>query len=48
MSYMTFVFNNNIVPSSNKKADIIISNSLGKSFYNEQGEDIIFSKKGKN
>ena len=46
MSYMTFIFNNNIVPSTNKNAEIILANSLGKSFTNENGEDIIFSKKG--
>ena len=46
MSFMTFIFNNNIVPSSNKKADIVMANSFGKSFYNEQGRDIIYSKKG--
>ena len=46
MSYMTFIFNNNIVPITNKNAEILLSNSLGKSFANEQGEDIIFSKKG--
>ena len=46
MSYMTFIFNNNIVPSANKNAEIILANSLGRSFANEQGEDIIFSKKG--
>jgi len=46
MSYMTFVFNNNIVPNTNKNAEIILSTSLGRSFSNEQGEDIIFSKKG--
>ena len=46
MSYMTFIFNNNIVPSTNKNAEIVLANSLGRSFTNEQGEDIIFSKKG--
>tara|TARA_Y100001968_G_scaffold10236_1_gene8589 strand:+ start:2182 stop:3369 length:1188 start_codon:yes stop_codon:yes gene_type:complete len=46
MSYTTFVFNNNIVPSTNKNAEITLANSLGKSFASEQGEDIIFSKKG--
>ena len=46
MSYMTFIFNNNIVPIANKNAEIVLANSLGKSFANEQGEDIIFSKKG--
>ena len=47
MSFMTFIFNNNIVPSTNKQADIVMSNALGKSFYNENGKDIIFSKKGR-
>ena len=46
MSYMTFVFNNNIVPLTNKNSEIILANSLGKSIANEEGEDIIFSKKG--
>ena len=46
MSYMTFIFNNNIVPIANKNAEIVLANSLGRSFANEQGEDIIFSKKG--
>ncbi len=46
MSYMTFIFNNNIVPIANKNAEIVLANSLGSSFANEQGEDIIFSKKG--
>jgi len=46
LSYMTFIFNNNIVPITNKNAEIILANSLGRSFANEQGEDIIFSKKG--
>ena len=46
MSYMTFIFNNNIVPSTNKQAEIVLANSLGRSFVNEEGEDIIFSKKG--
>ena len=46
MSYMTFIFNNNIVPIANKNAEIVLANSLGKSFANEEGEDIIFSKKG--
>ena len=45
MSYMTFIFNNNIVPIANKNAEIVLANSLGSSFANEQGEDIIFSKK---
>ena len=47
MSSLTFIFNNNIVPTSNKKADVVMAASFGKSFYNEQGKDIIFTKKGK-
>ena len=46
MSYMTFIFNNNIVPNANKQAEVVLANSLGTSFAKEQGEDIIFSKKG--
>ena len=46
MSFMTFIFNNNIVPNTNKSAEIVLAKSLGKSFAQEQGEDIIFSKKG--
>tara|TARA_Y100001968_G_scaffold170372_1_gene155899 strand:- start:1514 stop:2701 length:1188 start_codon:yes stop_codon:yes gene_type:complete len=46
MSFMTFIFNNNIVPISNKNAEIVLANSLGRSFASETGEDIIFSKKG--
>ncbi len=46
MSFMTFIFNNNIVPNTNKNADIVLSNSLGQSYAQEQGEDIIYSKKG--
>jgi len=46
MSYLTFIFNNNIVPITNKNAEIVLANSLGRSFANEQGEDIIFSRKG--
>ena len=47
MSSLTFIFNNNIVPSSNKQADVVMAASFGKSFYNEQGRDIIFTKKVK-
>ena len=46
MTFMTFIFNNNIVPSANKNAEVVLANALGSSFTREQGEDIIFSKKG--
>jgi len=31
MSYMTFIFNNNIVPITNKNAEIVLAYSLGRS-----------------
>ncbi len=46
MTGLTFVFNNNIVPYSNSKADFVLSSSLGKSFSIEKGEDVIYSRKG--
>ena len=46
MTGLTFVFNNNIVPYSNSKADVVLKASLGKSFTMEEGEDIIYSLKG--
>ena len=46
MTILTFVFNNNIVPYSNSKADFVLQSSLGKSFSIEKGEDIMYSRKG--
>ena len=46
MTLLTFVFNNNIVPFSNSKADFVLRSSLGKSISIEKGEDIIYSRKG--
>ena len=46
MTGLTFVFNNNIVPFSNSKADYVLRSSLGKSISIEKGEDIIYSRKG--
>ena len=46
MTGLTFIFNNNIVPYTNSKADFVLNNSLGKSFSIEKGEDIIYSRKG--
>jgi len=46
MTALTFIFNNNIVPYSNSKADVVLSSSLGKSFSIEKGEDVIYSRKG--
>ena len=46
MTCLTFVFNNNIVPYSNSKAEFVLRSSLGKSISIEKGEDIIYSRKG--
>ena len=46
MTCLTFLFNNNIVPYSNRSAEDTISVALGKAFTSEQGEDIIYSQKG--
>ena len=46
MTGLTFVFNNNIVPYSNSKAEFVLRTSLGKSISIEEGEDIIYSRKG--
>ena len=46
MTGLTFIFNNNIVPYSNSKAELVLRSSLGKSFSIEKGEDIIYSRKG--
>ena len=46
MTGLTFVFNNNIVPYSNSKAEFVLRSSLGKSIAIEKGEDIIYSRKG--
>ena len=46
MTGLTFIFNNNIVPYSNSKAELVLRSSLGKSISIEEGEDIIYSRKG--
>ena len=46
MTGLTFVFNNNIVPYSNSRAEFVLRSSLGKSISIEKGEDIIYSRKG--
>ncbi|KGG12347.1 putative permease [Prochlorococcus sp. MIT 0601] len=44
---LTFIFNNSIVPRSNRASEYILQNSLGKAISTQIGEDIIFSKKGR-
>ena len=46
MTSLTFIFNNNIVPFSNRNAEITLNNSLGKALRTEEASDITFFKKG--
>ena len=47
ITLLTFIFNNSIVPKSNRTSEYILQNSLGKAISNQTGEDIIFSRKGR-
>jgi len=46
MTGLTFVFNDSIVPVSNRNAEITLKSALGKSLATEKGNDIIYSKFG--
>ena len=46
MTGLTFVFNDSIVPLANRNAEFILKSSLGKAIATEEGEDIIYSRKG--
>ena len=46
MTGLTFIFNDSIVPQANRNAEFILKNSLGKAIATEEGEDIIYSRKG--
>lgn len=46
MTGLTFIFNDRIVPQANRNAEFILSSSLGKAVATEEGEDIIYSRKG--
>ena len=46
MTSLTFVFNNNIVPFSNRNAEITLNTSLGKALRTEEASDITFFRKG--
>ncbi len=46
MTGLTFVFNDSIVPNSNRNAELILNRSIGKAVATEIGEDIIYSRKG--
>ncbi|WP_414153535.1 LptF/LptG family permease [Prochlorococcus sp. MIT 1307] len=46
MTGITFIFNDSIVPLANRNAEFILKSSLGKAIATEEGEDIIYSRKG--
>ncbi len=47
VTFLTFIFNNSIVPRSNRTSEYILQESLGKAISTQIGEDIIFSRKGR-
>ena len=47
MSTLTFVFNDVIVPRSNRSAEITLQRALGKAISTEKGEDIVYSRFGR-
>ncbi len=47
VTFLTFIFNNSIVPRSNRASEYILQESLGKAISTQIGEDIIFSRKGR-
>ncbi len=47
MTGLTFLFNDIIVPHSNRKAEITLKQALGKSISTEKGDDIIYSRFGR-
>ena len=46
MTFITFNFNNSLVPISNRVAENIMRTSLGKAFSSEEGKHIMFSRYG--
>ncbi len=47
MTGLTFVFNDIIVPVSNRNAEVILKTALGRSISTEKGNDIIYSRFGR-
>ncbi len=47
MTSLTFIFNDLIVPHSNRRAEIVLKSSLGKAISTEKGKDIIYSRFGR-
>ncbi len=46
MTGLTFIFNDSLVPLSNRNAEITLKRALGKAISLEKGNDIIYSRKG--
>ncbi len=46
MSSLTFVFNDVVVPRSNRSAEITLRRALGKSIATEKGDNIVYSRFG--
>ena len=46
MTFVTFTFNNSIVPISNRIAETTLRSSLGKTISSEEGKHIMFSRYG--
>ena len=47
MTNLTFLFNDVLVPRSNRSAEVTLSNALGTAIASEKGDDIIYSRFGR-
>ncbi len=47
MTGLTFLFNDVIVPRTNRNAEITLQRALGKAIATEQGEDVVYSRFGR-
>ena len=47
MSILTFLFNDVVVPPSNRSAEVTLSRALGKTIASEKGDNIIFPRFGR-
>lgn len=47
MTNLTFLFNDVLVPRSNRSAELTLSNALGSAIASEKGDDIIYSRFGR-
>jgi len=47
MTNLTFLFNDVLVPRSNRSAEVTLSNALGAAIASENGDDIIYSRFGR-